>query len=90
MAAILSESDLSGSDDKISDLNSTLSSLVQNSNPMWKQGMFVHRIPKLFQLVSKLWLLCRGVMLWSVWSERSDATFNDNRWLEQKLERSFG
>ena len=51
----------------------------------WKQGIFGHRLPNRFKLVSRVWLLNRGVVLWHIWEERNEAAFDGRHWHPAKL-----
>jgi hypothetical protein len=50
-----------------------------------KQGIFGHRIPRRFKKVSRIWLLLRGTILWLLWLERLDASYNKIVWHPEKL-----
>jgi hypothetical protein len=41
-----------------------------------KQGIFAYRAPRRFRSISTLWLLMRTTIMWTLWKERLDATFN--------------
>jgi hypothetical protein len=51
-----------------------------------KHGIFGHRIPRRFKPVSRLWLLLRGVIMWLLWLERLDASYNNIHWNQEKLQ----
>lgn len=51
-----------------------------------KQGIFGHRIPRRFKPVSRLWVMMCGVIMWLLWLERNDATFNNTRWHSEKMQ----
>ena len=42
----------------------------------WKQGIFGHRLPNRFKLISRVWLLIRGVVLWHIWEQRNEVAFD--------------
>ena len=46
----------------------------------WKQGIFGHRLPNRFKPVSRVWLFIRGVVLWHIWKQRNEATFDGRHW----------
>lgn len=52
--------------------------------PSWKHCIFACRIPRRFREVSRLWLLLRGVVTWTLWIERNDAAFNGILWPQEK------
>ena len=51
----------------------------------WKLGIFGHRLPNRFKLVSRVWLLTRGVVLWHIWAQRNEAAFGGHHWHPTKL-----
>jgi hypothetical protein len=51
----------------------------------WKQGIFADRAPRRFWSISKLWLLMRTTIMWTLWKERLDATFNGMYWSHGQL-----
>jgi len=46
----------------------------------WKQGIFSDRIPRKFNGISSLWAVLRTTILWTLWIEWNDASFNDILW----------
>jgi hypothetical protein len=50
-----------------------------------KHAIFGHRIPWRFKPVSRLWLLMRGIIMWLLWIERLDASFNMMFWHHEKM-----
>jgi hypothetical protein len=60
---------------------------LQAQRPLtMKHGILGHRIPRRFKPVSRLWLLMRGVVMWLLWLERLDASYNNIRWHQEKLQ----
>ena len=51
----------------------------------WKQGIFGHRLPNRFKLVSRVWLFIRGVVIWHIWEQRNEAAFDGCHWHPAKL-----
>ncbi|KAG0574234.1 hypothetical protein KC19_VG246300 [Ceratodon purpureus] len=51
----------------------------------WKQGIFSYRIPRKFDAFKQIWLELRSVVLWTLWIERNDIVFNNQRWPPAKL-----
>jgi hypothetical protein len=42
----------------------------------WKQGLFAYRTPRRFARISRIWLFMRSTIMWVLWKECLDATFN--------------
>ena len=51
----------------------------------WKQGIFGHRLPIRFKLVSRVWLFMRGVVIWHIWEQRNEAASDGRQWHLAKL-----
>ena len=51
----------------------------------WKQGIFRHRLPNRFKLVSRVWLLICGVVIWHIWEQCNEAAFDGRHWHPAKL-----
>lgn len=51
----------------------------------WKNGILAHRIPRRYKKVSRIWLLLRGIIMWTLWKERNDAAFGGIHWNVDKL-----
>ena len=58
---------------------------IQKLTINWKQGIFGHRLPNRFKLVSRVWLLIRGVILWHIWEQHNEAVFDGRHWHPAKL-----
>jgi hypothetical protein len=61
------------------------SASVPLETPDWKQALFAHDPPWKFKKVSRLWLLLRGVTLWTIWTSRNHFVFNQSRWSHQHV-----
>jgi hypothetical protein len=60
---------------------------LQAQRPLtMKHGIFGHRIPCRFMPVSRLWLLMRSVIMWLLWLERLDASYNNIQWHQEKVQ----
>lgn len=51
----------------------------------WKQGNFSDRIPQKFDQLCSIWMALRTVILWTLWLERNDVAFNDEKWPANKV-----
>jgi hypothetical protein len=51
-----------------------------------KHGIFGHKIPCRLKLVSRLWLLIRGRIMWLLWIERLDTSYNRVFWHREKMQ----
>jgi hypothetical protein len=54
-----------------------------------KQALFAHRMPCRFRKINRLWLLIRGVTLWTIWIARNDLVFNQKRWSSHRIEAAI-
>jgi hypothetical protein len=55
----------------------------------WHHGIFGKKIPASFSNYSRIWLLLRGITLWTIWIERNDLTFNKTRWDASRVEQTI-
>ena len=51
----------------------------------WKQSIFGHRLPARFKVISRIWLLIWGVVLWHIWEQRNEVAFDGRYWHLAKL-----
>lgn len=51
----------------------------------WQQGIFSVAIPRKFNPVKRIWIELRTVVLWTLWTQRNDAVFNQQSWPTRKL-----
>jgi hypothetical protein len=72
------------------DLNRGRGNTSEGSNlPLtMKQSIFGHRIPWHYKKVSRIWLLMRGTIMWILWLERLDASYNKVFWHPEKVRSS--
>jgi hypothetical protein len=54
-----------------------------------KQALFAYRMPRKFRKVNRLWLLLRGVTLWTIWIARNDLVFNQKLWNSARIEAAI-
>lgn len=55
----------------------------------WEQCIMGTPIPAQFQAFAGTWSLIRGVILWTIWVQRNQWVFNNNRWPMHILEQSI-
>jgi hypothetical protein len=54
---------------------------------LWKCSVFTANELRRFHNVTELWSLLGGITRKGIWIERNHASFNDQKWLSQKVER---
>ena len=56
----------------------------------WHHGIFGKSIMATLSKYSTIWLLLRGITLWTIWIERNDLTFNNySRWDASKVKQTI-
>ncbi len=53
----------------------------------WKQCVFAAKSPRQVQRVENIWCLLKGITLWTLWIERNDLVFNNERWNVVKIHK---
>lgn len=55
------------------------------TRPRMKSAIFAARMPRKLYKIRRIWLLLRGIVLWSIWLARNDMVFNRQKWPSQQL-----
>jgi len=51
----------------------------------WRHGIFSTNIPRKFNPYKRIWMEARSSVLWALWIQRNDLTFNGNSWTPDRL-----
>lgn len=55
----------------------------------WHHGIFGKKVPPSFSKYSEIWLLLRGITLWTIWIERNDLNLNNTTWDASRVEQTI-